>query len=649
MDMISKGKLAFGGRIAKVKATTGPRLSMSILGLAENLAIGTTLGTATPVAASNPGAVSIVSQTLANAIAMTGDGISFAVGSAGGAAGTLNFEQVTSFSVVFEYTDDNGTYQFTRGFTITDVADGPTTAGATTDLETMIGAPQVGVETSGDLDDLFVSPTSQTLTYAVSHGSVVGSAWTWTPSADGATTVSVTATDEDGQELTVEFTVDVAAAPAVNNAPTAGNVTLEFLVPPPAVGAPDAFTAGQWSVADDGTNGDATITITTLPADNGSAITDLEYRLNGGSAASLGGTATGAYGISGLSDGTATNVQVRAVNTNGSGAWSDVKSVTATGVPAAFTAGMWTLTDLTTGGDARISISSLPAANGSAITDLEVKIGAGAWTSLGGTATGDYDLTDDFTDGVSTNVLIRAVNTNGSGADSDTKSVTTTAPASGITGYDAPQKLIDSSASSGPYTGTYIGRQAGEDIVIFVGFLNENSSSAGDPANWTVTLDGQTLTPIDTDAVTLIYCCGALYRASPSNTGDLALSVTTGGSGRACFAIAWPIAGAGATASANTAKNESNSQALTQPNGITTTADNNVILSVCAVKGGDITGLAVSGADGSSTDNTGTNATNDLTFGWAWLKKATAGSVSLAWTWTGSDASWGGYIELPEA
>ena len=649
MDMIAKGKRALGGRIAKVKEA-GPGLVLSAASIVENTTIGTTVGVAVPVNASNPGPVSIVSQTLANGIAMTGDGISFAVGAAGGPTGTLNYEATPSFSVTFEYTDDNGTYQVVRNFTITDVADGPTIAGATTDLETMLGAPQVGVETSGDLDDLFVSPTSQTLTYTVSHGSIgVGNAWTWTPSTEGATTVSVTATDEDGQTLQIDFTVDVLPAAEVNNAPTAGNITLEFLVPPPAVGAPDAFTAGQWSVADDGTNGDATITITTLPADNGSAITALEYRLNGGAAVSLGGTTTGAYGISGLTDGVSTNVQVRAVNANGSGGWSDTKSVTSTGIPSAFTAGLWTLTDLTTGGDARIAVSSLPSANGAALTDLEAKVGAGAWTSLGGATTGNYDLLDAFTDGVSTNVLIRAVNANGSGADSDTKSVTTTAPASGITGYDAPQKLIDSSASSGPYTGTYIGRQAGEDIVIFVGFLNENSSSAGDPANWTVTLDGQTLTPIDTDAVTLIYCCGALYRASPSNTGDLALSVTTGGSGRACFAIAWPIAGAGATASANTAKNESNSQALTQPNGITTTADNNVILSVCAVKGGDITGLAVSGADGSSTDNTGTNATNDLTFGWAWLKKATAGSVSLAWTWTGSDASWGGYIELPEA
>ncbi|KAB2922213.1 MAG: hypothetical protein F9K30_12845, partial [Dechloromonas sp.] len=182
---ITKGLLLTAREVAvsplsleAIFGAAAPGLQLSATSVPENSAPGTTIGVAVPVNATNPGAVSIVSQTLANAIAMTGDGITFAVGAAGGATGTLNHEATPSFSVTFEYTDDDGTYQFTRLITITDVADGPTTSGATTDLETMLGAPQVSAETSGDLDDLFVSPTSQTLTYAVSHGSVVGSAWT---------------------------------------------------------------------------------------------------------------------------------------------------------------------------------------------------------------------------------------------------------------------------------------------------------------------------------------------------------------------------------------------------------------------------------------------------------------------------------------
>lgn len=521
-----------------------PGISLSSSSVAENSAQLTTVGAAVPINASNPGAVTIVAQEFANLFAMSGDGVTFEIGAGFAAA---NYEVNTTAWVTFEYTDDADTYQFTRTITITDVADGPTISGAATDLETMIGAAETGTLVTGDLNNLFVSPTDQTMTYVVSHGSVAGDGftWSWTPSTAGATTVEVTATDEDGQSLQIEWAVDVIAA---NQAPVAADVTLEFVVPEgaaPAIvssnptdnatgvgltvsptvtfdrdiyfaasgtitlynvtgaaavevfdvatdvgsgdgtisisgatltinptaslsnsieyaiqwsagaftnfggvgvaaltdtttlsfttasgaAAPDQFGAGDWSVADDGTNGDITITVTTLPADNGSALTDLEYQLDGGSWVSMAGTTTGAYGVTGLTDGTTYAVAIRAVNAVGAGTASATKNVTPTGVPAAFTAGQWTLTDLTTGGDARIAISALPATNGSAITDLERKIGAGAWTSLGGTGTGNYDLLGAFTDGVSTDVLIRAVNANGNGADSDTKSVTTTAGA----------------------------------------------------------------------------------------------------------------------------------------------------------------------------------------------------------------------------
>ena len=96
--------------------------------------------------------------------------------------------------------------------------------------------------------------------------------------------------------------------------------------------------------------------------------------------------------------------------------------------PSAFTAGMWSISNLNTGGDARITITSLPSNGGSAITALQYQKDAGAWTNLGGTGTGNYDLLDVFTDGVQASVKVRAVNAVGNGADSDTKQVTTTAP-----------------------------------------------------------------------------------------------------------------------------------------------------------------------------------------------------------------------------
>ena len=93
--------------------------------------------------------------------------------------------------------------------------------------------------------------------------------------------------------------------------------------------APEAFTVGQWDVSA------GQITISALPADGGSAITDIEYRLNGGSPVSLGETTTGTYAHVGEED---DDIQLRAVNAIGAGAWSDTKQVPAAAEPLEVTA-----------------------------------------------------------------------------------------------------------------------------------------------------------------------------------------------------------------------------------------------------------------------------------------------------------------------
>lgn len=94
---------------------------------------------------------------------------------------------------------------------------------------------------------------------------------------------------------------------------------------------PAAFTVGQWSVSDDGSGGDITITLSALPDPGDSAITNVQYRLDGGAAVSLSGFALTAYSVSSLTDDQQYGVQVRAVNAEGPGAWSDTKTVTPTG------------------------------------------------------------------------------------------------------------------------------------------------------------------------------------------------------------------------------------------------------------------------------------------------------------------------------
>lgn len=92
--------------------------------------------------------------------------------------------------------------------------------------------------------------------------------------------------------------------------------------------APSAFVAGAWTLAASGATGTATLNVLALPSNGGSAITGLEYRIGTGAAAALTGTGTGPRSITGLVDGQATAIQVRAVNAIGASAWSDTKSVT---------------------------------------------------------------------------------------------------------------------------------------------------------------------------------------------------------------------------------------------------------------------------------------------------------------------------------
>lgn len=425
--------------------------------------------------------------------------------------------------------------------------------------------------------------------------------------------------------------------------------------------------------------------------------------------------------------------------------------------PSTFTAGMWTLTDLTTGGDARISITSLPSDGGSAITDLEYKKDAGSWTSLSGTTTGNYDLTDVFTDGVSADVLIRAVNANGSGADSDTKSVTTTAPdvtaptlssptdaangsnaatgsvstnegngtlywvvstsgtapsaaqvkagndhtgsaaadsgsqsvsgtgvqtlspapsgltastaytihfmhedaasnqssvasgdgfttgaASGITGHDTVHR-VESTATAGSYNFTLPGITSGQIIHLPVKVLSDSNIQS--PASWTVTLNGVAATPVVgiSNASSGVFPAIGAFWVQANATGDLTLAITPSGACRACSVDARYLNGVNTTTpvvGTPSAPNNLNSDVTTldSPSGYAPQAAGNVILTDIAIKGGDITGLvATSGADGHVTDNTGTNASSDITDGAAYNVAPDTSAITIDWDWTGAD------------
>lgn len=182
--------------------------------------------------------------------------------------------------------------------------------------------------------------------------------------------------------------------------------------------APAAFTSGQWTAT--GGNQLIAVTVSALPDDGGSAITGIEYRLDGWSWVSSGISTTGSFNITGRTNGVEYDVELRAVNGVGNGAASDTKSVTPAHWPSAFSSAQWTATP--GDGSITIAVSALPNAQGSPITSLRYRLNNGPLADLpgdlsGGTITG-------LSNGTSYNVQISAVNAVGRGNWSDTKAVT---------------------------------------------------------------------------------------------------------------------------------------------------------------------------------------------------------------------------------
>lgn len=167
--------------------------------------------------------------------------------------------------------------------------------------------------------------------------------------------------------------------------------------------APAQFQDGDWSVADKETGGTITITISTLPSDGGSAITDLEYQIDGGAWTSLGGTTTGSYDVSGLTDDVAVSVAIRAVNAVGAGTASAMKAVTPTTAAAGdphfanvvLLAGFDGVDGSTTLTDDSNTPHALTAVGNAQIDTAQSKFGGGALLLDG---TGDYVTIPDHED-----------------------------------------------------------------------------------------------------------------------------------------------------------------------------------------------------------------------------------------------------------
>jgi hypothetical protein len=248
--------------------------------------------------------------------------------------------------------------------------------------------------------------------------------------------------------------------------------------------APSAFTVGQWTVTATGASGAISIDLTALPANGGSAITALEYRVGAGAAVTLSGTATGARTVTGLTNGVAVDIQVRAVNAAGNGAWSDTKAVTPATVPSAFVAGNWTLT----AGDTLLTanITALPSDGGAAITALQYRLDGGTAVAFSGTGTGSRNITS-LTNTTEYDVEIRAVNAVGNGAWSDLKSATPAAAGGGAAAWESVASTVGSIGGAGT-TPTRPSGVVSTDLLVLVlsSITTANTAAITVPSGWTL-------------------------------------------------------------------------------------------------------------------------------------------------------------------
>jgi hypothetical protein len=174
---------------------------------------------------------------------------------------------------------------------------------------------------------------------AAANGTQAGANWLQIEINTAGTTYTLR-TSADGETWDDEFTDDLpdpiaSSTAAIDFGPAVyfdatdkGVFTVDITL---WISVPAQFGTADWSVADDGTRGDITITVTTLPNDHGSTITDLEYQIDGGSWVSLGGATVGDYSVSGLTNDVEVDVAIRAVSASGNGPASDTKAVTPTG------------------------------------------------------------------------------------------------------------------------------------------------------------------------------------------------------------------------------------------------------------------------------------------------------------------------------
>jgi hypothetical protein len=257
---------------------------------------------------------------------------------------------------------------------------------------------------------------------------------TWTWDRDGAPI--------SGETLSTHTVAAADQGTDLNVPETYGGVTVESdpISIPAAANSPAAFAVGDWTIIDNG-DGSLAGSFAAMPADNGFAITNTHYSVDGAPLAATGvSAAPNSFTIPAteLQIGVSANIAVFAENSEGIGTSSDVKVAMPTTVPnAPDSVDGWVPITGSGPAEAIIQIQEVPFSGGKPLAEFEYDVDADdTWRSVGGAALGSYTVSAGLTAGGTHDLRLRARNANGPGSASTALSVTAGA-AAGITNPEA--------------------------------------------------------------------------------------------------------------------------------------------------------------------------------------------------------------------
>ena len=315
-------------------------------------------------------------------------------------------------------------------------------------------------------------------------------------------------------------------------------------------------------------NGQLSVAFTAPTSTGGSSITNYKYSTNGGSTFTAVSPASIASPIviTGLTNGTSYNVQIRAVNAMGDGTATASTSATPFTIPDAPTIGT------ATAGNGQVSIAyTAPASNGgSAITSYTAISSPGGFTGTVSQATSGSIVVTGLTNGTAYTFTVTATNSAGTSSASSASASSTprTSPDAPIIGAAAVAGI------SGTATVTFTAPSfnGGSAITSYTATSSPGgiTGTVSQSGSGTITISGLTNGTAYTFTVSATNVAGVSSASASSNSvtpytvpGAPTIGTATAGNGQATISFTAPVSNGGSTITSFTA--------TSSPGGITGT------------------------------------------------------------------------------